>query len=55
MAGARKGQAQRECFVIQLDETFYKIEGIEERAVAGAPKFGKIAEIFWQFVIYVAN
>ena len=27
--------------LIQLDEQFYKIEGMEERAVAGAPKFGK--------------
>jgi hypothetical protein len=27
--------------LIQLDETFYKIAGMEERAVAGAPKFGK--------------
>jgi hypothetical protein len=27
--------------LIQMDETFYKIEGMEERAVAGTPKFGK--------------
>jgi len=27
--------------LIQIDEQFYKIEGMEERAVAGAPKFGK--------------
>jgi hypothetical protein len=27
--------------LIQLDEQFYKIAGMEERAVAGAPKFGK--------------
>lgn len=27
--------------LIQLDEQFYKIDGMEERAVAGAPKFGK--------------
>lgn len=27
--------------LIQLDEKFYKIEGMDERAVAGTPKFGK--------------
>lgn len=27
--------------LIQLDEEFYKVAGMEERAVAGAPKFGK--------------
>jgi len=27
--------------LIQLDEQFYKIAGMEERAVGGAPKFGK--------------
>jgi len=27
--------------LIQLDEEFYKVVGMEERAVAGAPKFGK--------------
>ncbi len=27
--------------LIQLDEKFYKIEGMDERAVTGTPKFGK--------------
>jgi len=27
--------------LIQLDEQFYKIAGMEERAVGGDPKFGK--------------
>lgn len=29
------------CWLAWLDEQFYKIPGMEERAVGGAPKFGK--------------